>query len=219
MKKRNRKPRGTTGGNGAPWDTTGGQGSNANNLISLCHYYQGSRGFSPIRLALGVLTYSVQKTGDPGPHHHHPPARGHPGALGGPLAALPCPALLCFVSVVLCGGFSFAFDFLCLCCAVLCFGSAWIFALRCVALRCFLCFAFLGSAWPLLCAALLCVGFALLMFAVLSFAFLCLCLDWLLLCFAVIWLRFPLLFFAFAVLCFCCALPRGKPIITIIIIS
>ena len=81
-----------------------------------------SRGLrcSPIRLALGVLTYFVQRTGDPRPPHHHPVTRGHPGALGGPLAALPCPALLCFVSVVLCGGFSFAFDFLCLCCAVLC---------------------------------------------------------------------------------------------------
>ena len=48
-------------------------------LISLCHYYQGSRGFSSIRLALGVLTYFVQRTGDPVPHHH-PGARGRSGA-------------------------------------------------------------------------------------------------------------------------------------------
>ena len=65
---------------------------------------------SPIRLALGVLTSSVQRTGDPQPPHHHPAPRGHSGALGGPLAALPCPALPCLASALLCVAVRFCFS-------------------------------------------------------------------------------------------------------------
>ena len=68
--------------------------------------------FSPIRLALGVLTSSVQRTGDPRPPHRRAVARGPPArsrSLGGPRRArrapgrfaLPCFALLCLCFALL----------------------------------------------------------------------------------------------------------------------